>query len=140
MANKSRKYGIWKEEDMERAIASFKNGDMGIIAVCRVYGVPKKTLKRRLAGTGIFGIFATSPMQKGGLSRISHLLNESFPKSAVVATAINGFRATGVSPINKDLFEDRDFADHTNMPVVIRNDAVTRDQPNDDVRPSTGKL
>ncbi|KAG8314761.1 hypothetical protein J6590_085301 [Homalodisca vitripennis] len=72
--------------------------------------------------------------------RISHLLNESYPKSAVVATAINGFRATGVWPINKDLFEDRDFADHTNMPVVIRNDAVTRDQPNDDVRPSTGKL
>ncbi|KAG8268602.1 hypothetical protein J6590_021419 [Homalodisca vitripennis] len=30
------------------------NGDMGINAVCRVYGVPKKTLKRRLAGTNTY--------------------------------------------------------------------------------------
>ncbi|KAG8250033.1 hypothetical protein J6590_005428, partial [Homalodisca vitripennis] len=58
----------------------------------------------------------------------------------VVATAINGFRATGIWPINKDLFEDHDFAVHTNMPVVIRNDAVTRDQPYDDVRPSTSQI
>ncbi|KAG8308788.1 hypothetical protein J6590_101479 [Homalodisca vitripennis] len=54
MENKGRKYGIWKEEDMERAIASFKNGDMGINAVCRVYGVPKKTLKRHLAETNTY--------------------------------------------------------------------------------------
>ncbi|KAG8313798.1 hypothetical protein J6590_107273 [Homalodisca vitripennis] len=31
-----------------------KNGDMGINAVGRVYGVPEKTLKRRLAGTNTY--------------------------------------------------------------------------------------
>lgn len=54
METKVRKYGLWKEEDMERAIASFQNGDMGINAICRTYGVPKKTLKRRLEGKNTY--------------------------------------------------------------------------------------
>ncbi|XP_046679250.1 MFS-type transporter clz9-like [Homalodisca vitripennis] len=85
-------------------------------------------------------VYFRTHLTKITVSHISHLLNESYPKSAVVATAINGFRATGIWPINKDLFEDHDFAVHTNMPVVIRNDAVTRDQPNDDIRPSTSQI
>ncbi|KAG8255568.1 hypothetical protein J6590_089577 [Homalodisca vitripennis] len=78
--------------------------------------------------------------QVTGYSRSIHLLNESYPKSAVVAKAINGIRASGIWPINNDLFEDLDCAVHTNMSVVIRNDAVTRDKPNDDVRPSTSQF
>lgn len=54
MANKGRKYGLWSEEDMERAIAAVSNGDMGINAACRTYGVSKPTLKRRLDGKNIF--------------------------------------------------------------------------------------
>ena len=44
------KYGLWSEEDMDRAIDSFRNGDAGINEICRRYGVPKPTLKRRLEG------------------------------------------------------------------------------------------
>jgi hypothetical protein len=54
MANKTKKYGLWREEDMERAIDSYSNGDMGLNAICRTYGVPKKTLKRRMEGKNIY--------------------------------------------------------------------------------------
>ncbi|KAG8255567.1 hypothetical protein J6590_089576, partial [Homalodisca vitripennis] len=44
IANKGRKYGIWKEEDMERAMRSFKNGAMGINAFFGYTRCRKKTL------------------------------------------------------------------------------------------------
>lgn len=43
-----RKYGAWNEEDMERAISAYRNGDMGFNQCCRQYGIPKPTLKRHL--------------------------------------------------------------------------------------------
>jgi len=33
---------------MEKAIMSFRNGDAGLNAISRTYGLPKATLKRRL--------------------------------------------------------------------------------------------
>lgn len=54
MSNPKRKYLQWEEADMERAITAYHNGDMGLNAVCRNYGVPKKTLKRRIAGSNIY--------------------------------------------------------------------------------------
>lgn len=41
-----RKNGAWSEEDMERAISAYRNGDMGFNNCCRKYGIPKPTLKR----------------------------------------------------------------------------------------------
>ncbi|XP_039294504.1 jerky protein-like [Nilaparvata lugens] len=48
-----RKYGAWKEEDMERALAAYRNGDIGFNECCRQYGIPKPTLKRHLDGKNI---------------------------------------------------------------------------------------
>lgn len=41
-----RKYGQWSEENLQQAIAAYKNGDYGLNECSRVYGVPKATLKR----------------------------------------------------------------------------------------------
>lgn len=54
MSDQKRKYLQWKEDDMERAITAYENGDMGLNEICRNYGVPKKTLKRRVAGSNIY--------------------------------------------------------------------------------------
>lgn len=43
-----RKYRVWNEEDMERALASYRNGDMGLNQCSRHYGIPKPTLKSHL--------------------------------------------------------------------------------------------
>ncbi|XP_045462177.1 uncharacterized protein LOC123672207 [Harmonia axyridis] len=64
-----RKYGVWNEEDMERALASYRNGDMGLNQCCRQYGIPKPTLKRHLdsknikanEGTKLMGRHPTLP-------------------------------------------------------------------------------
>ena len=47
------KYGTWEEEMMERALAAYRNGDMGLNCAARPYSVPKATLKRRIDGTNI---------------------------------------------------------------------------------------
>lgn len=48
-----RKYGAWSEEDMERAISAYRNGEMGFNNCCRQYGIPKPTLKRHLDGKNV---------------------------------------------------------------------------------------
>ena len=39
---------------MERALMSFKNGDQGLNETCRVFGIPKPTLKRHLLSNNKF--------------------------------------------------------------------------------------
>ena len=39
---------------MERALMSFKNGDQGLNETCRVFGIPKPTLKRHLLSKNKF--------------------------------------------------------------------------------------
>ncbi len=41
-----RKYGNWIEDDLQRTISAYKNGDHGLNACARMYGVSKATLKR----------------------------------------------------------------------------------------------
>jgi hypothetical protein len=45
-----RKYGNWHTQHMERSLYAFRNGDVGLNAAARTYGVPKATLKRRIDG------------------------------------------------------------------------------------------
>jgi hypothetical protein len=52
MSNRG-KYGTWEEEIMDRALATYRNGDMGLNCAARPYSVPKATLKRRIYGTNI---------------------------------------------------------------------------------------
>jgi hypothetical protein len=42
-----------EKEMMERALAAYRNGDMGLNCAARTYIVPKATLKRRIDGTNI---------------------------------------------------------------------------------------
>lgn len=45
MATRGR-YGDWTEQELQLAIAAYKNGDCGLNECARVYGVPKATIKR----------------------------------------------------------------------------------------------
>ncbi|KAJ4442059.1 hypothetical protein ANN_11925 [Periplaneta americana] len=61
---KERKYGKWGEEDMERAMTAFRNGDADLNEVARIYSVPKATLRSRLLGTNVHA--------KGSKQRFGH--------------------------------------------------------------------
>ena len=41
-------YGRWTEEDLDRALTALQNGDAGLNAIAKTYGVPKAPLKRHL--------------------------------------------------------------------------------------------
>ena len=43
-------YGKWTEDDLDRASTALQNGDAGLNAIAKAYGVPKATLKRHLDG------------------------------------------------------------------------------------------
>lgn len=45
-SHQSRKCGAWSSEDLDRALSSLENGDLGLNAAARHYGVPKATLSR----------------------------------------------------------------------------------------------
>lgn len=44
-------YMTWSSDDLGRALSALRNGDMGLNAAARAYGVPKATLKRHHAST-----------------------------------------------------------------------------------------
>jgi hypothetical protein len=41
---------------------------------------------------------------------VASLVNGAYQKAATVATAVNGFRAAGIHPFDRDLFSEADFA------------------------------
>ena len=41
-------YGKWTQEELERAILSYRNGETGINAASQKYNIPKVTLKPHL--------------------------------------------------------------------------------------------
>ena len=47
------RYGSWSAEDMGRALSALRNGDMGLNASSKAYGVPKATLKRHLLNQNV---------------------------------------------------------------------------------------
>lgn len=42
------KYCKWSSEELKLAINSFRNGELGLNACAKTYGIPKATLKRHL--------------------------------------------------------------------------------------------
>ncbi|KAJ4447708.1 hypothetical protein ANN_09716, partial [Periplaneta americana] len=42
------KYGQWQEDEMNRALATVRSGDMGVNETAITYSVPRLTLKRHL--------------------------------------------------------------------------------------------
>lgn len=57
------------------------------------------------------------------LNDISSLLGSAFLKSAVPATAINGFRKVGIVPFNRYVFNDSDFAPSMVTDVPLDDDS-----------------
>jgi hypothetical protein len=53
------KYGRWGPQDMERALAAPRNGDIGLNAAAREYCVSKATLKRHLDWKNYFAVEST---------------------------------------------------------------------------------
>lgn len=43
-------YGQWSEQDLQLAVAAYKNGDYGLNKSAQIYNVPKATLKRHADG------------------------------------------------------------------------------------------
>ncbi|XP_062554431.1 uncharacterized protein LOC134219646 [Armigeres subalbatus] len=56
------------------------------------------------------------------LNEISSLVGNAFSQTAVPATAINGFRKTGIVPFNKYIFNETDFAPSMVTDVPIEDD------------------
>jgi hypothetical protein len=46
-----RKYGLWKPGDMRKALADFKEGNIGLNDCFRRHGIPKRSFKRHLEGS-----------------------------------------------------------------------------------------
>lgn len=44
------KYGNWGEDELQRAVAAYRNGDFGLNECARIYSVPKATIKRHADG------------------------------------------------------------------------------------------
>lgn len=45
-----RKYNTWKQEDMDEALQTHRNGEIGFNEACRRFNIPKPTLRRHLKG------------------------------------------------------------------------------------------
>ena len=48
--SKRGKYGQWSEQDLQLAVAAYRNGDYGLNKSAQIYNVPKATLKRHADG------------------------------------------------------------------------------------------
>jgi len=46
-------YGQWSEQDLQLAVAAYKNGDYGLNKSAQIYNVPKATLKRHADGKNV---------------------------------------------------------------------------------------
>lgn len=68
--------------------------------------------------------------------QVAGLFCNAFLKAATMLVAINGFRKTGIWPVNPDVFGDEDFlaADTTDLPLV--NDQDTLGTPHQLISPS----
>lgn len=46
----TRKYNCWSQQDMEKAINGYREGNLKFNEACRVYNIPKPTFRRHLKG------------------------------------------------------------------------------------------
>lgn len=52
----------------------------------------------------------TNPGRVVSIYQVAKLYDNAFIKAATMETAINGFRKTGIWPVNRGVFNDHDFA------------------------------
>lgn len=60
---------------------------------------------------------------------VSSLLSEAYSRAATLSNAMNGFKATGIWPVDRNVFSDADF-----IPSSIHSQAYTSDQPEEPPR------
>lgn len=74
-------------------------------------------------------LLKTNPGKVVSINDVSSLLGTAFMETASTAVAVNGFQKTGISPFNKFIFNDDDFApaDVTDIPLV--NEATVSTAP-----------
>ncbi|KAG8308616.1 hypothetical protein J6590_105382 [Homalodisca vitripennis] len=131
-----RKYGQWSEENLQQAIAAYKNGDYGLNECSRVYVQkrPQKIvgLKGKLqVGTitsgergvnttmvvcvNAAGVYAP-PMIIFKRKRWNDDLKVGAPSGSLVTisdtvgNAVSAFQHSGIWPVNRHVFKDSDFA------------------------------
>jgi len=70
--------------------------------------------------------------------QIAQLLTPAFQKAATAQTAANGFRKTGLWPVNRDIFEDHEFApsEITNR-QLSESPAISSSEPSQEPLEST---
>lgn len=61
--------------------------------------------------------------------QVAQLLGEAYPRAAVMANAMNGFRKTGIWPVDRNVFSDVDFAP---ADVLTRNEPIERSDHSED--------
>lgn len=82
--------------------------------------------------------------------QVSKLFSTAYEKAATIEIALSGFRATGISPLNPNIFPDHvflpslatDVPDTTPGPVLINNQTLkspSLDKSVDEAGPSTSK-
>ncbi|KAK9737979.1 hypothetical protein QE152_g10252 [Popillia japonica] len=57
----------------------------------------------------------TNPGMKVTQFQVSELLSEAYGKAACIQTAVNGFKAAGIWPIDRGVFADHQFAAADNL-------------------------
>lgn len=51
-----------------------------------------------------------NPHSSIGLKDIFRIFGKAFIKAGSMETAVNGFKKTGIYPLNRDIFKDEEFA------------------------------
>lgn len=75
--------------------------------------------------------------------QVAELLNEAYGRAATIETAINGFKAAGIWPVNRHVFKESDFAASENLKardasIATKNDSghvrndISSDQSDED--------
>lgn len=63
--------------------------------------------------------------------QVAQFLGEAYPRAAVMANAMNGFRKTGIWPVDRNVFSDVDFAPAP-ADVLTRSDHSEDESDSDD--------
>ncbi|KAJ4427061.1 hypothetical protein ANN_26860 [Periplaneta americana] len=103
------KYGQWQEEDMSRALAAARNGDMVISSTLFVLQRKEKScfFSKDIQLTG--NLDALDIARENGVVTLPGHITHTYGLAATIRTKVNEFAKTGVWPVNRDVFHDCHF-------------------------------
>ncbi|KAG5876821.1 hypothetical protein JTB14_014151 [Gonioctena quinquepunctata] len=101
------------------------SGRMGYLEASKAFNVPQSTLEDRVKKAG------TNQLTSSQAARKAKLYGAAFLKAAGMRTAVNGFKQTGIYPLNRNIFPDHLFAPSTttDRPVPVEANAVQEGDP-----------